>query len=82
MNARQEELYEFIKANHPGYGKCLVCKGTFMTDNGEEATKYFCVEKHKIQDGDNYTINDRLWYDYAFYWEKCGGNFEIIFKSK
>lgn len=61
-----DSLNAFLQKETPTYGGCMVCKAKREDDR----TDLLLIERRKFANGDGFTINMRLFYEYDFLWDE------------
>ena len=81
---------EFLVKETPSYGGCMLCHAKYYKQTYDEnkhefvpelRESYMLVEKHKITNGDMYTINGRAYYEYNYAWDEKMP-WEILYKKE
>lgn len=75
-NNAVKELEQFLNKETPTYGGCMVCRA--IDENNRQ--QLLLIERHKFANGDGFTINMRMFYDYDFLWEGKVGDWKILWK--
>jgi len=76
MSKAVKELEQFLNQETPTYGGCMVC---LATDKSNRSWRLL-IERHKFANGDSFTINSRMFYEYDFLWEDKVGDWKILWK--
>ena len=81
-------LDEFLDKETPQYGGCMLCLAKYKikdydfdthTSVDKPREEYMLVERHKIANGDMFSVNKRFFYDYDFAWDE-NAPWEILYK--
>lgn len=71
-----KQMEEFLNKETPTYGGCMVCRA-IGEDNRQQL---LLIERHKFANGDGFTINMRMFYDYDFLWEERKEDWKVLWK--
>ena len=75
MSDELKEMLAFLEKETPTYGGCMVCK----VKREDKSPEILLIQRHKFANGDGFTINMRMYYDYDFVWRE-NPNWEILWK--
>ena len=75
MSDELKEMLAFLEKETPTYGGCMVCK----VKRDDKSPEILLIQRYKFANGDGFTINRRMFYDYDFIWRE-NPNWEILWK--
>ena len=75
MRDELKEMSAFLEKETPTYGGCMVCK----VKRADRSPDMLLIQRHKFANGDGFTINMRMSYEYDFVWKE-NPNWEILWK--
>ena len=72
--SKKEEMYKFLDRECPEEGGCMIVKAT-----KDGKSEFLLAERHTIANGEMFTLNNHLFYDYEFKWSD---EWEVIHKHR